>query len=267
MPRNDMYDAVCSLNKNNMVIFGSTYTGHLIELDSEAAAYRTYGYAKDTDPASPNHEDAKMYALMSLHAYMRYENGNGLDRGAVFMRSIPRIMSVDHNVFTKRHFEDPLTGTCHAAGVFNVPSFFEGIPSGEDLKIIIDPHDFGIMAVPGTESRLANISETTERVSSSGPAERVSANDLHVPFITVAHKKDNGNVVEACNQARACMTGVLRFLHSLGITKVPVYTLLTEGTTGVVIFGWCEDEEYQDNDSDALYTVSLTLSPNIAQLT
>lgn len=89
------------------------------------------------------------------------------------------------------------------------------------------------------------------------PFARSTAKDLHVPFLTVENKKDNGDLVKAGNQARAYMAGVLRFFHSLGITKVPVYTLITAGTIGVLIFGWCEEEEYRD-DSEARFTVSPT---------
>ncbi|KAI0827459.1 hypothetical protein BC628DRAFT_1369765 [Trametes gibbosa] len=92
------------------------------------------------------------------------------------------------------------------------------------------------------------------RCREPSPFARSTGRDLHVPFLTVENKKENGDLVKAGNQARAYMAGVLRFFHSLGITNVPVYTLITEGTTGVVIFGWCEEESRQDN-SGIQYTV------------
>lgn len=285
MPRNDMYDAVCSLNKHGMGIFGSAFSAHMKELNSETRAYQKY--TDDISNPSFNRNDAATLMIMCSGASTRHIDEKLLDRSVMFSPGSTEVYHVDKKGLTKRHFEDPLTGTCDAAGVFTVPGFFEGIPSGEDLKTTTDLHDFSIMAVPTSEtapeSGPAKPSESAWGISLSGRADiertrgiittasdvscRSAARDLHVPFLTVAHKKDNGGVVEACNQARACMTGVLRFLHSLGITRVPVYTLLTEGTVGVVIFGWCEDEEHQDDDQGARYTVSLTLSPNITQLT
>lgn len=285
MPRNDMYDAVCSLNKHGMGIFGSAFSAHMKELNSETRAYQKY--TDDTSTPSFNRNDAARLMIMCSGASTRHINEKLLDGSVIFSPGTTEVYHVDQKGLTKRHFEDPYTGTCDAAGVFTVPGFFEGIPSGEGLKTITDLHDFSIMAVPTSEttpeSGPAKLSESAWGISFSGSADierrhdnvatanhlssRSVTQDLHVPFLTVAHKKDSGDVVDACNQARACMTGVLRFLHSLGITKVPVYTLLTEGTVGVVIFGWCEDEEYQDDDSGARYTVSFNHLHNITQLT
>lgn len=186
MPRNDMYDAVCDPGEYDKGIFGSVHSTHMKELNSETRAYEKY--ASSTSTPSFNRNDAATLTTMCLGASTRHVKEKLLDRSIVFSQGSSEVFHVDEKGLTKRHFQDPRTGTCDAAGVFKVPGFFEGITGARDLKAMAELHRFSIMAVPTPESKTgfgpAEISERAQGVSLNGPADIEKVRDI---FATGRH--------------------------------------------------------------------------------
>lgn len=181
LPRNDMYDAVQGVTQH-LGRLGATYSAHLQELEREAAGYETYTLGPPLPLSTSDKEDAQRLYTMSENALVRYSSEKALDMGVVI--SGARVTSANQQALTKRHFEDPRTGTCDAAGVILIPDFFKGIALNAPAC-----HKFGIMPMPTPETTSRSKATAPEEISgiSSSPTPSADTEKPRDIFATSRH--------------------------------------------------------------------------------
>lgn len=80
----------------------------------------------------------------------------------------------------------------------------------------------------------------------------VHSTDLFVPFLAVEYKKEGPEPHrKGPNQLRICTTAISKFLSHLGITRFPIFGLLTKGTIGLVTCTYTVPLSEDDNSGSA----------------